>query len=285
MVFQMNPKSLIKVMLSKLGWEITRATDPGQLSQYRRLHDADVLSRKPFYNVGAGAFFHPCWTNIDFSSEWYRPVQHDFIQHDLMSLAPLPLAESSAKLVYTSHTIEHVSEAAVGQLFAEVFRILEPGGIFRIVAPDAKLAFDALQRNDAEWFAHIDSCDMNHAADIEGVSLAESWLHGVATALSRISKSQQTAKLSEAQILDAIASQGFPAVLDHFCSMVRFDPARPGCHISWWTHDKVMQYLRTAGFSNVYRSGWQQSAAPLLRNPALFDSTLPEMSLFVEAVK
>lgn len=256
-----------------------------RLSQYRRLHDAAVLARKPFYNIGSGDFSHPYWTNIDYDSDWYRAVQRDVLYHDLMSLAALPVADSCAKLVYTSHTIEHVSETAVWHLFAEAFRILEPGGIIRIVAPDAALAFDALRRNDAEWFNHVDECDINHATDTVDASLADSWLHGLATPLSRLSKSPQVAKLTEAQIRAAIVDKGFPAVLDHFCAMVHFDAARPGCHISWWTPDKVMQGLRTAGFSTVYRSGWQQSASPLLRNPDLFDSTLPEISLFVEAMK
>jgi hypothetical protein len=35
----------------------------------------------------------------------------------------------------------------------------------------------------------------------------------------------------------------------------------------------------------MYRSGYNQSVSPLLRNSTLFDSTHPQMSIYVEAIK
>ncbi|QYX29912.1 class I SAM-dependent methyltransferase [Sphaerospermopsis torques-reginae] len=40
-----------------------------------------------------------------------------------------------------------------------------------------------------------------------------------------------------------------------------------------------------ASFSNIYRSGYGQSVSPILRNTQLFDSTHPQMSIYMECIK
>jgi len=67
--------------------------------------------------------------------------------------------------------------------------------------------------------------------------------------------------------------------------LCEFNPERPGNHITWWSYEKINQYLRDAGFTNVYRSGYGQSISPILRNVNIFDNTHPQMSVYVEAVK
>ena len=117
------------------------------------------------------------------------------------------------------------------------------------------------------------------------VSLAERWLHHVASQLSKIDLSPSEIKLNESEIYSLIDEYGFPRVLDHLCGLSNFQPERPGNHINWFTHDKVIGFLREAGFNNIYRSGCGQSVSPLLRNSVLFDGTHPQMSIYVEAIK
>src|SRR5690348_12674949 len=60
----------------------------------------ESLESRAFYNIGAGKFRHPYWTNIDLSSDWYSGLQNaPFINHDLMSLAPLPLCDERAEII------------------------------------------------------------------------------------------------------------------------------------------------------------------------------------------
>src|SRR5688572_23624146 len=99
---------LLQKTLDKSGREIRMKPDPYKLSVYNALYDAATLKRKPFYNVGAGSFWHPHWTNIDFVSDWYGAVQKDILPFDLMALEPLPIASDTAEIIYTSHTIEHI---------------------------------------------------------------------------------------------------------------------------------------------------------------------------------
>lgn len=259
---------------------------------YLEMFDQTTLNRKPFYNVGAGAFYHPFWTNIDFVSDWYKDRQQNVVHHDLMSKGPLPIESESAKIIYTSHTIEHIKEDAVQVFFNEAHRCLEPGGIFRVTTgPDAETDFRALVNGDEAWFywderfVRSGTYETNFHQPATSAPLAERWLHHVASQLAPNDLSPSDVKLTEKEILDAIDKYGFPGVLDFVCNLCEFQSERPGNHVSWWTHDKVIDYLKKAGFKTVYRSGYSQSVSPLLRRSTLFDSTHPQMSIYVEAIK
>ena len=117
------------------------------------------------------------------------------------------------------------------------------------------------------------------------IPLAERWLHHVATQLAPNGISPSNVKISEKEIFEAIDKYGFPEVLNYFCGLCEFQSNRPGNHISWWTHEKIFDFLKNVGFQNFYRSGFGQSSSPLMRNSPLFDSTHPQISIYIEAIK
>lgn len=277
--------------LSSLGYTVTKNADALNLLAYSKL-TKEILEKRPFYNVGSGSFKHPYWKNIDYVSDWYKDVQSDVIHHDLMSKQSLPIKSGEAKIIYTSHTIEHIEEHAVQFFFYDAFRALEKNGIFRVTTgPDAETDFRALINNDNDWFywdswySKKGSFEHIYTAPATSVSLAERWLHHFASPLSKIDKSPSEIKFSEEEIWKIINQAGFPKALDYFSSYVQFNPERTGNHVSWWTHEKIIDLLKKVGFSKVYRSGYNQSVSPLMRNSSLFDTTHPQMSIYVEAIK
>ncbi len=52
---------------------------------------------------------------------------------------PLPLQSDHWTGIYTHHVVEHIAYHHADQLFRESHRILKPGGILRIIVPDAEL--------------------------------------------------------------------------------------------------------------------------------------------------
>ncbi len=263
-----------------------------RLDLYQTMYTHRQLMQRPFYNVGASSFFHPYWTNIDFVSSWYKQDTRYIIHHDLMSDNPLPIDSSSAEIIYTSHTIEHIKEEFVHQFFHEAFRSLKDGGIFRITTgPDAETDYRALMNNDEDWFywdrkqQRKGSYEHIFRKPATDVPLAERWLHHFASQLAPNDVSESPVKFNASEIHQLIQLHGFPKVLDLFCSYTTFDPTRPGNHVSWWTHEKVFEFLKQAGFRTIYRSGYRQSVSPLMRASELFDSTHPQMSIYVEAIK
>jgi SAM-dependent methyltransferase len=278
-------RNVLRKFLECAGIEVHRKPDDFLLDRY-----PDDGS-KAYYNVGSGSFWHPRWTNIDFVSEHYRAVQRDVVHHDLMSLRPLPISEGSARIIYTSHTIEHVSDAAVANLFEEAYRCLKPGGLFRVTTgPDSDSDYAALMRGDAAWFywdrwySKPGTYEDTYFAPADSPPLEERWLAHVASQLAPNNRSKSQ-KFRAPEIRVILQTRSKEDALDFFTSLCRFDPARPGNHISWWNADKIARLMRASGFTNVYHSGHSQSASPLMRNSRLFDTTHPQMSVYVEAVR
>src|SRR5262249_48830999 len=74
-------------------------------------------------------------------------------------LKGLPIADGTADGVYASHVLEHLSLADCATALRNTFRLLRPGGGFRLVIPDlecrARKDFERLGGGDAQansWF-------------------------------------------------------------------------------------------------------------------------------------
>jgi len=155
-------KKLIRYLVNWFGFDITRKVkidfpEPNfSIGVYDNFPEESLVKRR-FYNIGAGSFKHPYWINIDHLTEHYRDIQKNpFFQYDLMELKPLPVEDNVAELVYSSHTIEHVSDEAVRNMLSESYRILKPGGGIRLTTPDAFLEFQAYRRKDIKWWYWVD---------------------------------------------------------------------------------------------------------------------------------
>ena len=101
-------------------------------------------------NLGCGAVRHPDWTNVDLSGDECT------LAIDVCKGLPFP--DESFDVVYHSHLLEHIPQAAAGVLMSECTRVLKPGGTIRILVPDleqiARLYLDKLstaKESDADY--------------------------------------------------------------------------------------------------------------------------------------
>jgi hypothetical protein len=267
-----------------------------EVGLYEQLYDREVLARKPFFNVGAGDFRHPYWTNVDKSSDWYaaHAKGHRFIEHDLLQLRPLPIPDGAGQIVYTSHTLEHVSNEAARLFCHEAFRILGPQGLIRIVVPDVDLLFRAYRLGDRFFDPMVrmyDTADRARRVCLDRpaseLSCQQRFLWRIATSVSIHHTGGARKRMTDQEVDEAFRSLPYEQALDLITSKCDLDVQRryPGNHINWWSYAKVAAFLATAGFARIHRCAYGQSVSPLLRNTRLFDKTHPEMSLYVEAVK
>lgn len=243
---------------------------------------ADSLQQRRFYNIGAGTFSHPYWTNIDFASPWYSKGQyHRFIEYNLMELAPLAIEDNTAELVYSSHTIEHVSDDAVRNMLREAHRILKPGGYIRLTTPDMALAYDAYKRGDRQAIHGILKEPFS-----PHISIHQIFLRRFATQLTQIGEDTRGGKkCSDAEIMQVFSEYPMEQALDYFSQQCEYDPNYAQYHMNWWTEAKLINFLKDAGFADCYRSGYGQSKSPPFRNSTFFDNTHPGISLYTEATK
>lgn len=286
-------RRLAKTVLQRAGVKVSRARHD-DVADYERIYSEDSVQNRRFYNVGAGSFYHPCWTNLDYVSDWYKGVQKNVVPYDLLKDEPLPVEPGTAEIIYTSHTVEHVTEEAVARLFRNAYTALKPGGVFRVTTgPDADTDFRALMEGDADWFYWDNDASERFDEHYQSIHIEkpntrpieERWLHHVATQLAPNDRSPSEQKFAAPEIRKIIEEKGKEGALDYFTSLCTFQPEHIGNHITWWNADKLMKFMRDAGFSDPYRSGYTQSVAHVLRNPVYFDNTHPQMSVYVEAVK
>lgn len=267
------------------------------IALYEKVYGVKAARERRFYNIGAGNFSHPCWTNVDYFNDWYKTNSKFLekgIHYDLFSLQPLPLEENSAELLYTSHTVEHIRNQEAEYLFSEAFRVLKTGGIFRLTMPDIDLHYTAYRRNDydffywREWYASPEKYSkifINRS--LMETSIEQLFLYQVASSVSEIHSDGVPQRIGDAEFRALLNKHSMGEALD-IClknADVEIQKKYPGNHINWWNAEKAAKMLKDAGFSTVYKSGYGQSASPVLRNTDFFDSTHPKMSLYIEAVK
>lgn len=82
-------------------------------------------------NLACGGTFvdQENWLNLDYSKVGLAVQQANL-------LGRLPLSDSTADLVYSSHFLEHIPVSQVTPFLHECCRILKPGGVLRLVVPD-----------------------------------------------------------------------------------------------------------------------------------------------------
>ena len=116
-----------------------------QRSAYVNGHLARLAPHKqPRLHLGAGGHNLPGWYNID-----YPPAELA-----LNLRWPLPFDSNSIELVFLSHLLEHLyKKRDAPRLLREILRVLRPGGVVRIIVPDAEVYMRAYVENDEKFFA------------------------------------------------------------------------------------------------------------------------------------
>jgi len=114
-------------------------------------------------NLGCGADVMPGWVNIstDGGGSESRP---DFYKFDLRRGIPLP--EESVSFIYSSHFFEHLTNGEGQGLMRESYRVLTPGGIFRMALPTTHKLFDYYLRDDRSYWHMLPIKEMFGREDI-----------------------------------------------------------------------------------------------------------------------
>lgn len=298
-------KKIIKKIFNLIGFEISKkhlntqektypqvSNEENQL--YRMFYPEESIKNRRFYNIGAGSFFHPYWTNIDYHNNFYSQNQHIVnIEYDLMKMERLPLQDNCAEIIYISHVLEHITDTAVNNILLECYRVLKGGGILRIVQPDIDYYYNAYKRADYVFFGKYPKTLEQKKWEekwfgvpmdiLEQASIEDMFLLYCFRSLSPIVSDNHT-KINSSEFKHLI-NKNYIHTLNYFSSLCSFNYDHPEYHINWFNKDKLTRFLRSAKFDNIMQSAYGKSVSPILRNTSLFDTTVPEVSLYVEAIK
>lgn len=99
-------------------------------------------------NLGSGGEGDSEWINLDIR----RHHKDQTLPWDIRY--SLPFEDNQVKMLLAEHVVEHLEfREDVPRLFKEAYRVLQPGGHFRIVVPNVEEWIKAyLSRDKAEWF-------------------------------------------------------------------------------------------------------------------------------------
>ncbi|MCX6123834.1 MAG: methyltransferase domain-containing protein, partial [Proteobacteria bacterium] len=210
---------------------------------------------------------------------------------DLSKMVEFPFEDNFIFLAYCSHVLEHLTDEVVCNVISQVYRILRPGGVFRIIVPDLYTAYCAYFLNDFRYYDHRSQCRQKNksivyvtsSGHLKGRSIGESFVQRIASALGHISEFDSLPL--DLFLQKSIHSSSPEQIAISLLNTANFENKLPHQHINYFTFDKFLSLLSDVGFRLVLRSSYGQSLIPLMRNKVYFDQTRPNESLWVEAIK
>lgn len=216
-------------------------------------------------NIGGGKWYARRWENVDF----YAPWPYSDVRLDLRDRPALPYNSRSCDVVYCSHVLEHLPDAAVRHVLGEIARLLKIDGLVRLVVPDMDRALDAYRLRNEEFFDHGGVRCVGPTLEHKLVNyFASYWLDEYRGGPDVVPATVQ-------QLVSSIDKHAFVA----WCAAQIPHDAELVAHLNGFDFDKLSQMAAQAGL-RLERSVFRGSALPELRGPA-FDH-LPAVSLYVE---
>ena len=286
------------------GFDVSKAMKPSNLyyqpendlDLYFEFFSKDSVKYKRFYNIGAGNFSHPAWTNIDKKSGHYKKMQtgENFINWDMFSMRPLPIEDNTAEIVYSSHALEHVPDEYAQFTLNETYSVLKNKGVVRITVPNIDLYYAAYCREDTHFFfwknrySDVDALErLSLQKPMNQASAAQLFLYEFAVHVSELHSGGSSEKISDDQLTNIFKSNNYEDALDYCTSkcLINIQKRQPFTHINWYNTKKIMEMMNKAGFDDVRISGYGQSFVPVLRNTLYFDNTYYKTSLYIETEK
>ncbi|MFW7379492.1 MAG: class I SAM-dependent methyltransferase [Oligoflexus sp.] len=116
-------------------------TRPMTIKKYLKSHNVKML------NIGAGPNRKEGWLTADA----FKPEADIYMN----ARTKWPFPDNTFDVIYSEHMLEHIHVDKVPHLLSEAFRVLKPGGLFRVTVPDLEIhATNYVNRND-EFFKPI----------------------------------------------------------------------------------------------------------------------------------
>ncbi len=99
---------------------------------------------EPKLNLGCGSKVVPGWLNVD----KFAPTADAYMN----ACARFSFPADVFKAVYVEHLLEHIKVDKVPFLLSELYRVIQPDGILRIICPDLELHAAMYHENRSEFF-------------------------------------------------------------------------------------------------------------------------------------
>ena len=219
----------------------------------KQVTSVQTEAKPPFkLNFGPGPNWEKpdvSWLSVDIEPEWGDIVVN------FQDFETLPLEDECCLCVYGSHVFEHMSIFKTPLVFSEIYRVLQPGGVFRLILPDVEKSIrEYINRNEdfLLFKRRKERLKVKYGIDYT---------------------------LFECMRDDFISPSGQPELLGKNAL----------AHQNAWDFETICSHLTKAGFasSNIHKTDFQKSSVDYFDFEGTYPSEANEdyRSLYVEAVK
>jgi len=251
----------IKLMFLQLGYRLT-------ITRNYRPTDRHGLN----LNIGSAGYLIDGFRNLDFYSKHYYPSKKFFerlcLPYDIRKQA-IPFMNNSVRNIYISHVIEHIEDAYVENFFIEAYRVLEVGGVLRIVCPDSKFLHEVSSFSNSYFAWHH---DYNNGATQLDMLIDEIAFPRLGLPNYGLENTGDIFLIEYIELINKLKA-----------GMV-FDELHPGRHINNWDFEKIKFLGNKIGFSKIINSKSGGSVSADMQGSD-FDLSHRAMSLYVDLVK
>jgi predicted SAM-dependent methyltransferase len=125
-------------------------------------------------HLGCGSNILPGWLNTDISPS----PSSDYLD----CTARFPFVDACLAAVFCEHLIEHFAKTSAIQMVREVFRVLRPGGLFRVVTPSleafAQMTLNPKSETSLKYLDFVRRFTGSPQAEISDAINSIFYLHG-----------------------------------------------------------------------------------------------------------
>jgi hypothetical protein len=226
-------------------------------------------------------WFPPEWTSVDYENADILvnlETEYTFNLNDV-------------EFAYSGHTIEHLSDAAVRRLFANLFGSMRKGGVFRIEVPDLDLLLDDYKCvHNSERKVTRQMLELVRASfkmPPEDSAYAQEHIHLLAGIVSYFDRKYNAALppvCSATEFHEKLATLTNSEFGDWAVSLMSPEQLRDSyLHRNWFNFAKLQKLLTEAGFSGVVQCEAGETRYNFKMN--INRRHRAWCSLFVEAIK
>lgn len=173
----------------------------------------------------------------------------------------LPFEDKSVIALNASHVLEHLRDNELEHMLKEAYRVLIPGGMFRIVVPDLTLFIDSYHREglslhlDRILVPHLSMRDVLERDVLKGLQHPDVLLphNGLISIVASYTNGHPLPIANQALVDDLLQKEAVDEFV-HWCVSLKDDSVEDFGHFNGFTYERLKKFLLQAGFEEVARS-------------------------------
>ena len=247
-------------------------------------------------NIGGGDnpfFSSGSWDILDYVEDTYKHnrkrVRYN-VDLEQDGSWPIPLMEYD--MVYSSHTLEHLTDKAIEHTLSQAYEVMKYDGVIRITVPDATVIWQACKTKNEDVIRNAYGVMFINTGlpYLFERSALRTFYSDIMDKWAPVVPNDQLAvkwnHLKWEEVKEDLNNMSMLCFISKYKKayedMNKYGSIRG--HRNWFTASRLFMLLRDAGFRDIGQSKPQKSRCDYMRDDN-FDQTWPKSSLFIEAIK